>query len=314
MPKFCRHGALAAHCPICRASVEAEVRAAATRPRRSATDTRPRRNVSSRGGLVVRHEARAADDGYRSPLAPGLRSCEDARRLAVEIGVGAARLDTLAAAPPGLYGEIAREPDGEEACWLAFLVAYLGPLEQDDPFAAIEAVRTPWGVIPDLAGVAVGPRGSHEPARGDATIDAYTRFAGRAGGQVQALAADPAWTGTQRFERVYERLALPGLHRRARYDLLVTLGRLDRFALAAPGLLLTEDDSVTLAAKRVFGIGDRMTLERRSRELAAAAEVPVEALDLALENWARGKRVTQGVRAAAQGGPAHARALAALGA
>jgi hypothetical protein len=51
---------------------------------------------------------------------------------------------------------------------------------------------------------------------------------------------------------------------------------------------------VTLAAKRVFAIGDRLTLERRARELAAAAEVPIEALDLALENWARSDRITQG--------------------
>jgi len=290
------------------------VRAASARPRRSATDTRPRRNVSSRGGLVVRHEARAADDGYRSPLAPGLRSSEDAQRLAEEIGVGAARLDALATAPPGLYAEIAAESDGEDACWLAFLVAYLGPLEQDDPFQAIAAVRTRWGSVPDLAVVEVGPRGSHEPGRGTATIDAYVRFAARSGGQLSAFAADPAWTGAQRFERVYERLSLPGLHRRARYDLLVTLGLLGRFALEAPGLLLTEDDPVTLAAKRVFGIGDRMTLERRSRDLAAAVEVPVEALDLALENWARTERVTQGVRAAATGGPARERALKALGA
>jgi hypothetical protein len=313
VPKFCRHGALAAHCPICRASVEAEVREASSRPRRSPTDTRPRRNVSSRGGLVVRHEARAADDGYRSPLAPGLRSSEDAQRLAQEIGVGAARLDVLATEPPGLYAEIASEPDGEQACWLAFLVAYLGPLEQDDPFAAIAAVRTRWGDVPDLDGVEVGPRSSHERARGSATIDAYMRFAERSGGQLAAFSANHAWTGAQRFERVYERLSLPGLHRRARYDLLVTLGLLGRFALVAPGLLLTEEDAVTLAAKRVFGIGDRMTLERRSRELAAAVGVPVEALDLALENWARSERVTQGVRAAAGGGPAHERALAALG-
>ena len=205
-------------------------------------------------------------------------------------------------------------PTASRPAGLAFLVAYLGPLEQDDPFAAIEAVRTRWGEVPDLDGVEVGPRGAYEPARGSATIDAYMRLAQRSGGQLATFDADHAWTGAQRFERVYERLSLPGLHRRARYDLLVTLGRLGRFELVAPGLLLTEEDAVTLAAKRVFGIGDRMTLERRSRELAGAVEVPVEALDLALENWARAERVTQGVRAAAAGGPAHERALAALGA
>ncbi len=315
MPKFCRHGTLAERCPICRASVEADARAAAStaaRPRRSPTDNRPRRNLSSRGGMIVRHEARAADDGFRSSLAPGLRSSEDARRLAEEIGVADARLELLAAAPPGLYGEVAAEPDDEQACWLALLVAYLGPLEDDDPFAEIARLRTPWGELPDLAGARGGPRGSYEPGRGVATLEAYVRFAERAGGQRPALEGDASWTAAQRFERVYERLSLPGLHRRARYDLLVTLARLRGLALEGPGLLLTEDDAVTLAAKRVFGIGDRMTLERRSRELAAAVGTPVEALDLALENWAGGDRLTQGVRAAAAGGPARERALAAF--
>ena len=43
--------------------------------------------------------------------------------------------------------------------------------------------------------------------------------------------AVPTWTAEQRFTRIYERLALPGLHRRARYDLLVMLGALGRYPL-----------------------------------------------------------------------------------
>jgi hypothetical protein len=96
---------------------------------------------------------------------------------------------------------------------------------------------------------------------------------------------------------VFERLALPGLHRRARYDLLVTLGALRRYPLVAPSLLLSEDDAVSRGAKRVFGIGDRLTLERRAVELAAQAELPIEALDLALENWAGPQRTSLGVDA-----------------
>jgi len=96
---------------------------------------------------------------------------------------------------------------------------------------------------------------------------------------------------------VFERLALPGLHRRARYDLLVTLGALGRYPLRAPGLMLSEDDPVSRAAKRVFGIGDRLTLERRARDLATAVAVPVEALDSALEWWARGERTSADVDA-----------------
>ncbi len=260
----------------------------------------------------MRHEARAQDDGYRSTLAPGLRSTEDARRLAEEIGFASGRLTTLERDPPGLYAEVAAEPDLEEASWLAFLIAYLGPLESDeDPFASIAAVRTPWGTVPDLDDVRVGPRGAHEPGRDGETVDAYRRFAERAGAQQVALTGDPAWSAEQRFERIHERLGLPGLRGRARFDLLVTLGRLGRYPLTAPALLFTDDDPVTLAAKRVFGIGDRMTLERRARDLARAAQVPVESLDLALENWARAERITQGVPGAADVA-AHERAAAAL--
>jgi len=262
--------------------------------------------------MIVRHEARAEDDGYRSPLAAGLRSTADARHLAAEVGFAAARLHVLEHDPPGLYAEIAAEGDLEEATWLAFLVAYLGPRDDPDPFAAIAAVRTSWGVLPDLTQAMPGPRGSYDPARAAASLDSYRRFAERAGGQAAAFISDSAWTAEQRFERVHERLALPGLHRRARYDLLVTLGRLGRYPLAAPALLLTEDDDVMLAAKRVFGIGDRRTLERRASALAAAMAVPVEALDLGLENWARAERITQGVPDAADDA-ARERAQAALG-
>lgn len=264
----------------------------------------------------MRHEARSDDDGYRSALAPGLRSTQDARRLAAEIGFAAGRLAALAGDPPGLYAEIARAEDPEQADWLALLTAYLGPLETDQPFSAIEAVATEWPALPDLAAADLGPRSSHDRGGGNATLAAYVRFAQRAGGQAPAFVVDQSWTAQQRFERVYERLALPGLHRRARYDLLVTLGRLGRYPLAAPGLLLTENDAVMLAAKRVFAIGDRLTLERRARQLAAAAQAPVETLDLALENWARSDRITQGFRGAGMHGAdqnAELRALAALG-
>jgi hypothetical protein len=314
--KFCRHGTLAERCPICHASVEEAARAPlVNRRRRTSSDTKPRSQISSRGGLVVRHEARSEDDGYRSALAPGLRSTADARRLAGEIGFAAARLEALTSDPPGLYAEIAAEADLEQATWLALLVAYLGPLEADDPFSAIEAVRTRWPQLPELAGATLGPRGTHEPERGSEALAAYVRFAQRSGSQQLAFVADGGWEPARRFERVYERLVLPGMHRRARYELLVTLGRLGRYPLAAPGLLLTEEDPVTLAAKRVFAIGDRLTLERRARELAAAVATPVEALDLALENWARAERITQGFASAGLGGAdeaATARALAAL--
>ena len=294
VPKFCRHGTLTERCPICHATVEAACTRSAPAASRHGARTRTQARPSSRSGLTVRHELRAQDDGYRTSLAPGLRSTQDARQLAEAIAFAAGRLAALGADPPGLYGQVDAIADIEEATWLAVLIAYIGPLETEQPFAAIEDARCPWGELPALDAVETGPRGSLERGRGEETLSAYRRFADRAGSQQLAFTADSSWSPQQRFERIYERLALPGLHRRARYDLLITLGRLERYALAAPGLLLTEDDPVTLAAKRVFGIGDRLTLERRARELARAAAVPVEALDLALENWAREEPITSG--------------------
>ncbi len=57
------------------------------------------------------------------------------------------------------------------------------------------------------------------------------------------------------------------------------------------------DDLATLAAKRVFGIGEQMHLEHRAHELAKAMTVPMEAFDLALANWGVGERATLGVAA-----------------
>jgi hypothetical protein len=253
-----------------------------------------------RGGrLTIRHETRAADDGFRTPAAPGLRSSADAQRLAEELAYASARIATLAQAPPGLYAEVASEPDLEEASWLALLIAYVGPLEPpDDPFATLRDVRTSWhsGELPNLAGAKLGPRSPHDEARGERTLIAYRRWAERAGSQAGAIVADPSWSETQRFERAFERLSLPGLDRRARYDLLVTIGALGRYQLSAPSLLVSEDDAVSRAAKRVFGIGDRLVLERRVAELADAATVPIAAFDLALENWAAPEPITLGVQ------------------
>ena len=94
-----------------------------------------------------------------------------------------------------------------------------------------------------------------------------------------------------------------------RYDLLVTLGRLGLYELRADSLHLTSAQrralaatSTTLAAKRVFAIGDPLLLERRARALAEAISVPIETLDLALANWGsprdRGRRSASGRDAA----------------
>ena len=249
------------------------------------------------------HEQRAEDDGYRSPLATGLRASADAERLAQEIGFAEGRLLALRTAPPDLYGEIREQEDPEQAMWMCFLSAYLSPLEDADPFAGIrKALQDDWraGELPDLDEIPLGPRTSHDPARGDATLRAYLQWAEHAGSQALGFTGDPAWNPARRFERIFERLTLPGLGRMGRYELLVTLGRIGLAELRAETLCFTNagvahDDLATLAAKRVFGIGDQMHLEHRAHELAKAMTVPMEAFDLALANWGVGERATLGV-------------------
>jgi hypothetical protein len=317
--RFCRHNRFIERCPICRETVpglapperagRAGARAAdgsAIGGRASGRRATPRR---TRGGaeLRVRQERRAQDDGYRSELAPGLKASQDAERLAEEIAFADGRLVAITMAPPDLYGEIREEEDHEQAAWMCFLAAYLSPLESEDPFVGVRrALEADWraGELPDLSEIPLGPRTSHDPARGDATLRAYLHWthtaSHEAGGQREAFIGDPSWTPQRRFERLFERLRLPGLARMARYDLLVTLGRIGVYELRADSLHLAGaragegQDLTTVAAKRLFGIGEPMHLERRAQLLAEAMSVPVEALDLAFANWGVGERATLG--------------------
>ncbi|HTX47515.1 MAG TPA: hypothetical protein VMD48_14630 [Solirubrobacteraceae bacterium] len=304
MPTFCRHNRLVQNCPICSREQNVELRpvvssgaprVADPRPRRTATSRRPAAGARSPAGMRVRRLERGADDGYRSPLVQGLKSSEDAERLADELAFAATRLRALDTEPPGLYAEVGAAGDIEERTWLAFLIAYLCPLDAEDPFATISRVRTTWasGLVPELEGAELGPVGAHEPGRG--TLEAYRGWAERASSQSAAFAGEPAWTPERRFARVFERLALPGLHRDARYDLLVTLGHLGCYELRAGALAFGGDNEVTVAAKRAFGIGDPLLLERRAAELASVCGIPLEALDLALFNWGGGTRARRGL-------------------
>jgi hypothetical protein len=317
MPNFCRHNRLIQNCPICSREQAVDLRPVVTSSAPRSTQARPggpaktrSRSGTSRGagsgGVRVRRMARGADDGYRSALVPGLKSSQEAERLAEELAFAAARLTRLATAPPGLYAELA-DPQGdlEERSWLAFLIAYLGPLQGDDPFSAIRAARTSWasGEDPRLEDVAIGPRGAHDPARGLRTIEAYRAWAKRAGSQAAAFTGEAAWTPERRFARTLERLALPGLGRDARFDLLVTLGRLGVYELQAGSLQLGGENPVTLAAKRALGIGDSLLLDRRAAELADAAGLPLAALDLGLYNWERGERANSGLEPEAEPDP-----------
>jgi hypothetical protein len=249
--------------------------------------------------LRVRRLERGVDDGYHSQLVPGIRSSADAERLASELAFGARRLELLEDAPPGLYAEVAAGGDIEERTWLAFLISYVGPLDGPEPFASIERVRTSWasGALPELDGVETGPRSAHDPGRGTRTLEAYRVWAARAGGQQAAFDGEAGWAAERRFARAFERLALPGMHRDARYDLLVTLGRLGVYDLHGGALQLGGDNEVTVAAKRALGIGDSLLLERRAAELAGAAGLDLEALDLGLYNWGSGERTGLGIDA-----------------
>jgi len=348
MPTFCRHNRFIERCPICSKTMPED---SPLRPRASRTARPSAKRPSARApraagagarrtprgeALRVRREIRAEDDGYRSPLVPGLHASADAQRLAEEIAFSHGRLIGLAAAPVGLYAE-ARDlapSDLERATWTCFLISYLSPLDgapdtleegdmlDGDAFAGIRMALARVGPdgLPDLAGVPLGPRTSHDPARGTETLLAYRHWVERSGGSAaEAFRGDASWTPERRFERVFERLALPGFARMGRYDLLVTLGRLGLYELRGGSLALSGgrglagEDLTTLAAKRIFAIGDPLLLERRAHALADAIDVPIEALDLALANWASTERATLGFPAGIGDEGALARSSDALG-
>jgi hypothetical protein len=298
MPEFCRHGRFLQNCRICNPP-HAKAPAAPKAPRQrggSGGGGRP-------SGVVVKRMARAVEDGYESELVPGLKASEDARRFAAELAFATARLAELAADPPGLYAEAALAEDLEESLWLAFLIAHLSPLSgEGDPFETIRGARVPWtsGEPPRLGeGPVLGPRTTVDPKQPTRTSEAYRAWVDRrgAGSQAAALTGEDAWSAERRFERVFERLSLPGFARAGRFELLVSLGRLGLVDVAPGDLQLGDaSDQAVLSAKRVFGIGERFLMERRAADLAAEADVPLDAFDLALFNFGQAEtaRATMG--------------------
>ena len=276
MSLFCRHNRLTANCPICSREQQEQLRAKAPPSparTRSSSGTAKRSGSGSAGrrsSVVTRRVARAADDGYRSALAPGLRATTDAERLARALTAAAERLT-----PPGPYPELAEVAEIEQATWLAFLVALAGP-EAPELQQALLTARPAWedGVPEDL------------PPDRRRTAEAYRAWAGRAGSQEAAFTGDAGWSPERRFARVFERLSLPGFGRARRFDLLSALGAAGRYELTAGELFLGgEDDPATLAAKRLLVSGDRLLLERRARELAEACRLPLAAFDRGLAVW-----------------------------
>jgi hypothetical protein len=266
---FCRHNRLTSKCAICSRELEENLRSKApvrhVTPRKPGASSTPRSASSSRSSnrLVTRKLARAADDGYRNQLVPGLRATADAQKLAIALTNAAARLE-----PPGPYPLLAEIEDLEQATWVGFLLALAPELRE-----TIEAVQP---AVDEDAGLPDGK------AR---TVTAYRAWVERAGSQEAAFTGEATWTPERRFDRVFERLALPGFTRAARYDLLTALGAAGRYPLAADAVHFVEDDATTLAAKRALVSGDRMLLERRARDLATACDLPLAALDRGLAVW-----------------------------
>ena len=312
MPTFCRHNRLIQNCPICAREQDVELRPIVTGPEGHAParsggaaaggdhagTTSRARTARPPAGVTVRRLQRGADDGYRSELAPGIKSSADAQRLAVELAFAAGRLTALATAPPGLYATVA-DPAGdiEERSWLAFEIAYLGPLDGEQPFAAIEQGRDDLGLGPGARARRARARPAHlARAR---PRDADPRCLPRLGG-----AGGLAVGGADRRAVVDPRAPLrpgvraagaPGLQRGAKFDLLTTLGCLGVYEMRAGSLFFSGSDAVTLAAKRLLGIGDPLLLDRRAAALAQACGIELEGLDVAFYNWERGERATLGV-------------------
>jgi hypothetical protein len=281
--------------------------------------------------MRVQRQQRAVEDGYSSALVPGVRASADAERLAEEIAFSSGRLLVLEGRrpelqPPGLYAHARSLVAGdiEQATWTCFLIAYLCPLQGPEPFAGIDqALQVGREELRDLSDVSLGPRTSHDPARGARTLDAYRQWVSQAGGprggQAAAFSGDDSWSAQRRFERLFERIALPGFTRAARYELLLLLGALGVYELQAASPHFSaaraegSADPATLAAKRVFAIGDPLLLDRRAAALAQAIEVPVGSLELALANWGAGERATLAFPAEAVDGDTLARARGVLG-
>jgi hypothetical protein len=276
VPLFCRHNRFEANCPIC--SKEAAARrpaAPASTTRRATTAPAPARRHGTghrAGTLVTKRLARAGDDGYRHELVPGVRATADAERLAACLALSAARLEY-----PGPFPAVAEEEDPEDAIWLAFLLALAGE-DRPELQSAIVDAEPRWASSNGDTGL---------PPEAERTVDAYRNWVERAGSQAAGLAGDAAWTPARRFQRAFDRLALPGFSRGQRYEFLTAVGAAGVLEIAADALhvAVAHDDATTLAAKRALNSGDAMLLERRAAQLAEGTGVPVAALDRALALW-----------------------------
>jgi hypothetical protein len=287
MPTFCRHNRLLQNCTICAREQHFEARPVVSSSAPKSAHPREERPHAERaprtvkpgvtrpgsGSVKVRRLARGVEDGYRSALVPGIKSSQDAERLAQELAFAATRLSLMEQlAAGGEAGDVA-------AAWRE--IAAPGDIRLRTRLA--------------IQHVLEGPRGL-EPLSRDAAVAGIEAWGDRQGSLEAAFSGDPSWTRERRFERLFERLGgVRGLNRDVRYGLLSLLGRLGVYEIRAGRLFPSGENEATWAAKRALGIGDPLLLERRAGDLADACGVPIESLDLGLHNWGSGGRVTDGL-------------------
>src|SRR5262249_43300946 len=100
-----------------------------------------RRGARPRAGPPAGWSARAAAAAWCGGRGRARRAPAAAAGPAAGSGFAAARLVRLRSDPPGLYADVAHAGDSEEATWLCLLIAYLQPLDDDEPWASITAAR-----------------------------------------------------------------------------------------------------------------------------------------------------------------------------
>ena len=309
--------------PLPRALPDLQQDAAGQRARRrAARSARPRpahdgpseragaaRRAQGGAGLRVRRQERAVEDGYRSPLVPGparVRGRRAPRRGDRLLQRAPAALEALPAAPPGplrrasARSRRARSSRRPGSC---FLIAYLSPLggrlSRSPASPALQRRRRDEPLARTSGERAARPAHLARPGARRAARCRLPRSGPRAG-RLAGGAPSPATRAglrERRFERLFERLALPGFSARRAL-------RAARRCSGALGLYELRADSLHLAGRArgaaprtrrrsppsaCSAIGDPLLLERRAAGARRGDPVPVEALDLALANWARGR-------------------------
>jgi hypothetical protein len=294
VPTFCRHNRLVQNCTICAREQNLEARPVVSssapkisQPREHAAQSAAPRTPgapkpmsrAAANNVRVRRLARGVEDGYRSQLLPGLKSSQDAARLAEEIAFSARRLELMEQVA------VARPAGDAPEAW--YEIASPGDIDERTLLAARH--------------VLAGPRGLHDGNRLEELIAGIEAWGERQGSLAQAFIGEASWAPERRFERTFERLGGIGLDRDPRYELLTTLGRLGVYELRPAKLFLRGENEATWAAKRMLGIGDPLLLNARAAGLAQACQTPLEALDLAFHNWGAGTRVGGGLPEDAEG-------------